>query len=37
MKFVYVLLLVLKTMKMLKKRIDKIIEDDKDVPYQDNE
>ena len=25
------------TMKMLKKRIDKIIEDDKDVPYQDNE
>lgn len=24
------------TMKMLKKRIDKIIEDDKDVPYQDN-
>lgn len=25
------------TMKMLKKRIDKIIEDDQDVPYQDNE
>lgn len=25
------------TMKMLKKRINKIIEDDKDVPYQDNE
>ena len=25
------------TMKMLKNRIDKIIEDDKDVPYQDNE
>ena len=25
------------TMKMLKKRIDKIIEDDKEVPYQDNE
>ena len=25
------------TMKMLTKRIDKIIEDDKDVPYQDNE
>ena len=24
------------TMKMLKKRIDKIIEDDKDAPYQDN-
>ena len=25
------------TMKMLKKRIDKIIEDDQDIPYQDNE
>lgn len=25
------------TMKMLKKRIDNIIEDDQDVPYQDNE